>query len=264
EDVRTRGAERHPVLVLDVVAVRAVVADDEGGQRLACARVLPRRPVGAPLEPVAQHLAQASPALARQHAHHEAMDLVDDRAAYLDRVILLGHRPEIGEMIGREINPADERDLAVDDDDLAVHAAEQVAPQAEDLRLRIEQMHAHADLGERRKERWREVGRTVTVDGDVDLDAAAGDLDEHPMQLDADLVLEQDEGLDQHLASRRGDRLEHAREILLAVLEQASLVAADPDGLHSTNSAASGAWSDSRDHGCGRNITGRAERTLRT
>jgi hypothetical protein len=45
------------------------------------------------------------------------------------------------------------------------------------------------------------------------------------MQREADLVLEQDEGLDDDLALRLRDRLEHAPEELLAVLQQLDAVA---------------------------------------
>ena len=58
--------------------------------------------------------------------------------------------------------------------------------------------------------------------------------------------------------------VEHGREVRLAVLEQADPVAAAPARAHRPISAASGAWSDRRDHGRRGSGSGAWTRALRT
>jgi hypothetical protein len=144
-------------------------------------------------------------------------------------------------VVGREVDAADEGGAAVDDDDLAVHAPQHVQAHAEDAGRGIEAAQTHSGLGERPAEGRREVARAEAVDQDVDLDAATSRRHELGLQRQADLVLEDDEGLDDHLAPRCADRLEHGREVRLAVLEQADPVAAAPARAHRPISAASGA-----------------------
>jgi hypothetical protein len=59
------------------------------------------------------------------------MDLGHQRAVDLHGVVLLGLGTEVLQVVGRVVDAADEGDLAVDHHDLAVHAAQQVRPQAE-------------------------------------------------------------------------------------------------------------------------------------
>ncbi len=218
---------------------------------------------------------------------HEATDLGHQRSFDFDRVVELRLRSEVGQVVGRKVEAADKRDLAVGDDDLAVHAAKQVRAIAPQLRPRVEHVHAHAGGGERRDELRRQVRRAVAVDRQIDLHAALGGAHQHLVQRDADLVFEQDEGLDQHLVACAVDRVEHPRVVLLAAFEQHDAVAADPSfadrrplvhrvrrsrsgaalGLHLTHnsiSAASGAWSDKCDHGCRGSTTGACTAALRT
>jgi hypothetical protein len=69
------------------------------------------------------------------------------------------------------------------------------------------------------------------------------------MQLLADLVLGQDEGLDVDRTLGAFDCLQHARKEFLAVLEQFDAIAIAPRPFHSFTSASSGRWSDRCGHG---------------
>ena len=195
---------------------------------------------------------------------HVAMDVLNDRPFQLDRIVLLRLRPEVSQVIGREIDAAGKRYGAVDDDQLAVHAAEHVRPYAQDPRRGIEAAQPHTGFGERRLERRGQVAGAEAVDKNVHLDAAPRRLDQGRMQFETDLVLEDDEGLDDDLVPCRANGLEYRREVLLAVLEQAGPVAAAPARAHSPISAASGAWSDRRDHGRRGSGSGAWTRALRT
>jgi len=95
-------------------------------------------------------------------------------------------------------------------------------------------------------------------------DATPRCLDQHVAQFVADLVLEQDEGLDQHFALRLPNRVEHGGKELLAVDEQAQAVAAFPGRFHRLISAARGAWSDRWDQGRRGNTIGECTCALRT
>ncbi|EWS52892.1 hypothetical protein X551_04317 [Methylibium sp. T29] len=260
-----RGADHGAVVALDVLRVLAVVARDEhrlGGAGGGLRRQRRRR--CATSEPAAL---RGGPARAPfdDGLLHEALDVRHQRAFQLHRVVLLGLGPEVGQVIGRIVDAADEGALAVHHHDLAVHAAEQVGAPAEQPRAGVEHVHAHAGLGERADEGRRQVGRAEAVDRDVDLRAVACRRQQRGMQREPDLVLEQDEGLQQHLVARRGDGLEHAREVGLAVLQQREAVAVDPAWrAHSEISAASGAWSDRCDHGLRGSTMGACTAALRT
>src|SRR5688572_1689365 len=98
------------------------------------------------------------------------------------------------------------------------------------------------------------------------------------MQLKTHLVLEQDEGFQQHLPLRGVDGLEHARKEFLAVFQQPHAIAAAPAGRwgarppQGTGSATAssismranrGRWSDRCDHGRIDNTSTRLARALR-
>jgi hypothetical protein len=197
----------------------------------------------------------------------EAVDLGHQRAADLHRVVLLGLGAEVGQVVGRVVDAADEGDLAVDHHDLAVHAAQQVRPQPKGAGRGRTRARARRPRAAREEARGQ-VGRAPAVDGDVDLHAAPGGGDQRLVQLQADLVLEQDEGLDDHLALGVGDAGEHAREELLAVLQQGELVARIQRRSMAVSqrwiSATSGAWSDRCDQGRRGSTTGRCTEQLRT
>jgi hypothetical protein len=179
----------------------------------------------------------------------EAAHFVDDGPLQLHRVVLLGHRPKVRQVVGREVDAADETQPGVDDDQLAVHAPPQVQLLAEQPPSGVEGTHLHSGVDQRADEGRRQVGRAEAVDQQVDAHAAARGRDQHRMQFEPDLVLEQDEGLDDDLAARSAHRVEHCGEVLLSVLEQMRPGALGPVRLHSSISAASGAWSDSRAQG---------------
>ena len=89
-------------------------------------------------------------------------------------------------------------------------------------------MHAHAGRDELGHEFGREVRRPIAIDGEIHAHAAVRRLDQRALQVAADLILEQDEGLDDHFALRGGDRGERAREEFLAVLQQLHAIAGTP------------------------------------
>ncbi len=261
DDALARAADGRQVVALDVGGVAAVVAADE--HHLGGADGLDRgvgRVVEAAAEPARALAAKVSHG---DRAQHEAVDVRHHRAGQLHRVVLLGLGAEVHHVVGRVVDAADEGALAVDDDDLAVHAAEHVQPLAEQAPAGVEHAHPHAGLGQRTEEAGRQVGRAEAVDHQVHLGAAARGLAQRGMQAQADLVLEQDEGLDDHLAPRLADGLEHAREEGLAVFQQLDAVAPVP-AVHSSTSATSGAWSDRCDQGRRGSTTGACASALRT
>src|SRR5690606_28201289 len=161
-------------------------------------------------------------------------------------------------MVGRVVDAADEGDPAVYDQQLAMHAPEQVQADAQGMRSRVVAAHDHPGLGQRGEEVAGESRRAVTIDQDRDPYAAPGRLHQARVQRVPALVLEQDEGLQQDLAACRLDRLERARIEALAVLQQPYPVPFAPVSFdaHAATSpesrACSGRWSDSRVHGAPR------------
>ena len=120
-------------------------------------------------------------------------------------------------------------------------------------------------LGLRESHRQRQLRALCRlIDEEIPADApllVAGDFNDWRQR--ADLVLEQDEGLDQHLGGRGFDGVEHGREERLAVLQQGHLVAVGPGRLHALTSTSSGAWSDRCDHGRPDRMRHRPTSTLR-
>ena len=94
------------------------------------------------------------------------MNIGGDGTLHLHRVILLGARTEIAQVVGGEIDAANEGEAAVDGDQLAVQAPEHVGAHAQQSRTRVEHMQADTGLGERIDEFLRQVGRAVAVDRD--------------------------------------------------------------------------------------------------
>ena len=146
-----RAANRGAIVALDVVAVLVVVANHEQGLRSAGRR---RRHGGGRARRPGRRGAAGSP---RPRSDGCRWTIGPSQ---LDRIVLLRLRPEVGQVIGREVDAADERDGAVDDDQLAVHAPQHVRAHAQDPGRRIEAAQPHPGLGERRLERRREVGRS--------------------------------------------------------------------------------------------------------
>ena len=201
----------------------------------------------------------------RDDLQRRAAQLLHHRAQHLGRIVLLGQRPEVEQMVGRIVEAADEPALTIDDDQLAVHAVKRLGAQPpKPIRLRVEEVQMHAGIDQRGDEAFRQPGRAVAIHRHLHAHAALRGGDQHALQIEADLVLEQDEGLDQHLALCTLDGAEHGGEELLAVLEQAHAVAVDPLWRHSSISAASGAWSDRCDQGWRGSTMGWCTAALRT
>ena len=156
------------------------------------------------------------------------MDVAHHRALYFDRVILFRAWPKVGNMIVRDIDAADERELAVDHHQLAVQAPKQVGAHAEHFRLRSIDMKADPHRRHLADERGAQVGGSVAVDGQLDADTALRGGDQSLLERLPDFVVEQDEGLDEDFLARGGDRVEYARVVSLTIFEQSDAIAVDP------------------------------------
>ena len=264
DDLALRIADRPAVFALDRGAPAAVVAQFE--QDLGVAGGPARGMRGRMLPAFAR-------AVARERRVCEGEEIADDRTFQFDRVILLRVRPRRDEVIDRVIDAADEGPHAVDDQQLAMQPAEYVDADAEHAAVRVEHVHAHAGGDELGQEFGRERRRAVAVDGQVHAHAAVRGRDQRALQVAADAVFEQDEGLDDHFALRAGDGRESAREEGLAVFQQGDAVAgppgaacarAAPGQAHHATRAARGAWSDRCDHGRVDNTCASGASTLRT
>lgn len=150
-DAMTCRTDRSEVVALDVVGVAPDVARDE--QHLGLAgrggRVGPHCPHSPP---------QPAPSVVeRDRMQHEAMDHRDDRSGQEDRVVLLAHRPVVEQVVFGEVDAADERGRAVDDDDLAMHAPKQVQAMAQHPPARVEDAHLHPGRGQGTDEIGRQI-----------------------------------------------------------------------------------------------------------
>lgn len=104
---------------------------------------------------------------------------------------------------------------------------EQVGTQASHFRLRIEGVEAHTRFGHRCDERIRQLAGAVAVSHQFDTHAALGSFDQHPLQLLANLVIEDDERFEQDFLLRFADCLEDTGK-LLAIDQQLHSVAFSP------------------------------------
>ena len=87
------------------------------------------------------------------------MDLLDDRPLQLDRVVLLGLRAEVGQVVGREVDAADEGDARRRRRrSCGACAAARSARMPKIRGAGIEAAQPHAGLGQRADESRREVG----------------------------------------------------------------------------------------------------------
>lgn len=203
----------------------------------------------------------------------EVMHLRHDRAAHLHGVVLLGFRAKVSHMVGRVVDAANESQVPVHHHDLAMHAAQQVQPLAQETAARVKDAKVHAGLHQAADKLVRQIGRAKAVHQHMHLHAPPGGRQQRGVQLLADLVLEQDEGFQHDLAPGFGNGLEHAGKELLAVFEQLEMVAGHPAGrawraegraFHSRISAARGAWSESLSQGFLGNANGECTVALRT
>ncbi len=213
-----------------------VVAGDEECAGLATADAdvaVARRPL-APLPPATRRLSLG------QRGERETVDVMHHRPLDLHRVVLLGGRTEVAQVVRRKIDAADERQFAIDDHDLAVHAAKHVDAFAEQALAGVEHVDAHASARHGRGKFTVQVRRAVAVDRHVDTYAALRGFDQNALQLRADLVLEKDEGFQQDFAFRVRNGLEHGREEFLSVFQQLKTIPVSPVKVHRCISTAKG------------------------
>ncbi|MNN37781.1 hypothetical protein D3C81_1517440 [compost metagenome] len=177
------------------------------------------------------------------------MHLRHHRATHFHRIVLLGHRAIIAQVIGAVVDPANERPLAIHHDDLAVQAPEEVGPHAGHPRLRVESVKTHTRFGHGRNEGIRQVGCAVPIHRQFHPYAAARRIDQNTLQLLADLIVEDDERFQQDFFARLGHGLEYTRVIAFSIDQQLDAVALHPRFVHRFISAANGAWSDKCDQG---------------
>jgi len=143
-------------------------------------------------------------------------------------------------MVGGEVDAADEGDFRVDHDDLAMQAPEHVQALAEQALAGVEHVDPHADAGHLFDETGRQVGRAKAVHRHIDARAAFGRGNQCLLQLEADLVLEQDEGFQQHFLFRIGNAFENGRKELFAVFQQLKTIPISPVEFHRCISTARG------------------------
>src|SRR5690606_27264885 len=177
-------------------------------------------------------------------------DIADHRPAYFHGVVLFGTWTIIPQMHGSEIDAADIGHLAVYYHDFAMQAAEEVGAHAHQLGLGIKYMHPDAGFDHLADVLVTQVHGAVAIDDDFHMGAIARGADQCSLQLLANLVFQNDEGLQQHLLAGVADTFEHARKELLAVDQQVCIIAFTPDGSHQKRTSTdSGAWSDRCDQG---------------
>jgi len=198
------------------------------------------------------------------------MQVCHRRANYLHRVILFGLGAEIPQVISREVDPADKPHGGVHHHNLAVQAAEPVCANPQRLGRRIEHLHRHACLGQLTEKPRAQLAAAKAIQADHDLDPTLRRLDQDTLQLMANLVFEEDKGLQQDLAPGLAQRLEYLGKVRFAVLQQLDLITALPAviqvaclgfvrrlvgrdvldrNVHSSISTDSGTWSERWDHG---------------
>src|SRR5690606_13237499 len=128
---------------------------------------------------------------------------------------------------------------------LPMQAPEKVGAHAQAPGLRVEHMQCHTRGGHRADELLGQVGGTIAIHGNVHTHATSGCLDRHLLQLRANCIFEEDEGLQHDAALSLAYRIEYGGKESFAVFEQFKGVPPGPCHCgHSVNSTASGAWSD--------------------
>ena len=130
------------------------------------------------------------------------------------------------------VDAADKRAPAVYDHKLVVHAAQHVDAGAEQALRGLEAAQLDAGVEQRLRKRRRQVGRAPAIDQHVHLGAPPGGAKQRLLKIAPNPVVEQDECFEQHFVLGRADRIEHTREVFLAVLEQRDVVARYPVRVH--------------------------------
>ncbi len=169
------------------------------------------------------------------------------------------------------VDAADKAHLPVHHD-LTVHAPQHVQPLAQNAPPRVKNAEMHSGGHQTAHKLFRQVGRAKAVHQHMHFHATLRGAQQRCVQLLADLVFKQDEGLQHHLVPGVGNCIEHAGEEFLAVLQQFEVVARHPAGGarckegagHSRISAARGAWSESWSQGLRGSSSGACTAALRT
>ena len=263
------GTQYLAVNLLDVGPMLAVVAIHQAHLSIVIAERQLRAALATSLPPVPG--AHRAPALQQG----KVMDVGHRRALHFHRVILLGLRAEVGQMVGGKVDPAEEREGPVDDHDLAVQAPKPVGADAQAFWRRVEHLQMHTGVTEGSEVTAAQFSATKTIEAGGDAHAAPGRVDQYGLQFCADLVLEDDEGFQEDFAFGLTHGLEHPGEIGFAVFQQLDPVVALPAVLdidhgrladrgrgnrvhggfihrrstHSSISTDSGAWSERCDQG---------------
>ncbi len=221
-------------MLLDVVGVILVVADTQGHARLLT--VWGNRHPALPPAPAARF----QRALLCQQFQRGPLQIGDDRPAHLHCIVLLGHRTEIGQVVGAIINAADKTDFAIDHQNLAVQAAKQVGAHAQALRARVEGLQMHTGIAELTQVVEAQVSGAIAVNQHLDFHPAPGGSDQQLLQLLADLVFIDDEGFQEDLGACLFDGGEGTGEVILAIDQQLHLVVGSPMAVHRSTSTAKG------------------------
>ena len=152
--------------------------------------------------------------------------------------------------IVHDVDPADERDVAVDHDHLAVQPAQTVAAQGQWTQLAAIDQHLHARFTQTRQQAGDEVAPAEAVDHHPDRHPPLCRAHERISDAAAGEVIVEDVALQEDLVGGAVDRRFQRREVLLAVLQQRDRVAGQE--LHQdtgSRSAVSAAWSEICAHG---------------
>ncbi|MNO91227.1 hypothetical protein D3C76_827670 [compost metagenome] len=150
----------------------------------------------------------------------KVMDVGHRRALHFNRIILFGFRAEVGQMIGGEVDPADERKRSVHHHDLAMQAAEPIGADAQALGGRVEHLQMHAGTAQGGEIPGRQLSAAKPVKTGRHAYAPLSRLDEHVLQFFAHLVLEHNEGFQEDLGFGLAHGLEHPGEIGFAIFQQ--------------------------------------------
>ena len=235
DDLAARLGDGGEVGVLDVAAVTEVVADEEagldaailggrwqGGEALRMAP--PERGPGDQLPDVGDG------AVDRPHQRpFDAHRVVEARAGEAGLV-----------QVADDVDAADEGEPPVDHRDLAVQAAQAMAPQREGRHLAAVDLHIDVRRVEGRLQVLDEVAAAEAVHQQPHAHAPAGGPGEGGGDAVAGVVVGEDVGLEEDLGGGAVDRrLERGKE-LGAVLEQGEGVAAQPGDAHRLRRCAGG------------------------
>jgi hypothetical protein len=165
----------------------------------------------------------------------KVMDVGHRRALDFYRIILLRFGAVIGQVIAGKIDPADERDRAVDHHDLAMQAAKPVGADAQPFRRRVEHLQMHTGLAECSEVASGQLAATETVEAHGGAHATLRGIDQDLLEFIADLVFEHDERFEEDFVLRRPQRSEYAGKIVFAIFQKLDPIVALPAVLDIDN-----------------------------